>query len=151
MVRTTEPGGRDSRQRVRQQGISPPSVFANFRQGFAVNAQIRCRTRFQTANADLHAAGFAVAEVFVFNFFQRFLDLLISLRSRSRLRSSRLVFLGGTVYCRGADVAGRAGLSYYLHPRADPRRGQDLRQPAAMGWGGKRRPAAPAPVSAAVC
>ena len=65
-------------------------LFADLSQRLAVDAQIGGRTRFEATNADLHAARFAVAEIIVFHFLQRFLDLLISLRSRSRLRSSRL-------------------------------------------------------------
>lgn len=61
--------------RVETNGINPPSVFANFSQRFAVDAQIGCWTRFQAADTNLHPAGLAITEVFIFHFLQRLLDL----------------------------------------------------------------------------
>ena len=70
-------------------GLTGQLLFLDLGQRLAVNAQLGGGTGFQTTDADLDAAMFAVTEIIPFEFDQRLLDLLDSLRSRSRARSSR--------------------------------------------------------------
>ena len=70
-------------------GISQPSVFLDLGQRLAVHAGSAVGRASRTADADLDAAMLAVTEVIFFEQQQVSRSSLISLRSRSRVRSSR--------------------------------------------------------------
>ena len=74
---------------VNRTGINPPSVFADFCQRFTVDAQIGGRTRFRDECQFQHHR-IRSSQNLRPRPSSAFFDLLISLRSRSRLRSSRL-------------------------------------------------------------
>ena len=74
----------------RAEQVKPRLPFLDFRQCFAIDAERSGGSCLQTANADLHATGVTEAVIILVDQINRLVNLLISFRSRSRVRSSRL-------------------------------------------------------------